>query len=72
MYWCSKQVKKIKSKEKKFFSMGRGLAFHVCLSNVPTNFIYSFIFGLLSGNSNIVKMPSKNFIEKKNNFINPR
>ncbi len=65
MYWCSKQIKLIKSKEKKFLAMGRGLAFHVCPSNVPTNFIYSFIFGLLSGNSNIVKIPNKNFTEKK-------
>ena len=64
MYWCSNKIKLIKSKEKKFLAMGRGLAFHVCPSNVPTNFIYSFIFGLLSGNSNIVKIPSKNFTEK--------
>ena len=40
------------------------MIFHVCPSNVPTNFIYSFFFGLLSGNSNIVKVPSKNFSEK--------
>ena len=64
MYWCSKQIKLIKSEEKKFLAMGRGLAFHVCPSNVPTNFIYSFLFGLLSGNSNIVKIPNKNFTEK--------
>lgn len=64
MYWCCKQIKLIKSEEKKFLAMGRGLAFHVCPSNVPTNFIYSFLFGLLSGNSNIVKIPNKNFTEK--------
>ena len=64
MYWCSKQIKLIKSEEKKFLAMGRGLAFHVCPSNVPTNFIYSFLFGLLSGNSNIVIIPNKNFTEK--------
>ncbi len=45
--------------------LGRGLVFHICPSNVPTNFIYSFFFGLLSGNSNIIKIPSTNFHEKK-------
>ncbi len=65
MFWCNKQVKKIKSKKKNFLVVGRGLAFHICPSNVPTNFVYSFIFGLLSGNSNVVKIPSKDFKEKK-------
>ena len=45
--------------------VGRGLAFHICPSNVPTNFFYSFIFGLLSGNSNIIKMPSIHSEQKK-------
>ena len=41
--------------------LGRGLAFHVAPSNVPVNFAYSLVSGLLSGNSNIVKVPSKPF-----------
>jgi len=45
--------------------VGRGLAFHICPSNVPTNFFYSFIFGLLSGNSNLIKMPSIHSEQKK-------
>ncbi len=45
--------------------IGRGLAFHICPSNVPTNFVYSFIFGLLSGNSNLVKMSSISSDQKK-------
>ncbi len=45
--------------------LGRGVIFHICPSNIPTNFIYSFIFGLLSGNSNIVKMPSKRSKQKE-------
>ena len=65
--WASK--KSVKKLEKKFESdqirLGRGLIFHICPSNVPTNFIYSFFFGLLSGNSNIVKIPSKKFREKE-------
>lgn len=65
VYWCNNCLKSIKKNNDNFLSLGRGLVFHICPSNVPTNFIYSFIFGLLSGNSNIVKMPSKPFIEKK-------
>jgi hypothetical protein len=41
--------------------IGRGLAFHVTPSNVPMNFAYSYIAGLISGNSNIVRVPSKEF-----------
>ena len=48
---------------KKELYIGRGLVFHVVPSNVPTNFIYSLTFGLLSGNSNIIKLPEKNFIQ---------
>jgi hypothetical protein len=66
IFWTS--YKKIGEAKKKFLSgnirLGRGLIFHICPSNVPTNFIYSFFFGLLSGNSNIVKVPSKVFPEK--------
>ena len=66
IFWTS--YKKIKEVKEKFISknirLGRGLIFHICPSNVPTNFIYSFFFGLLSGNSNIVKVPSKVFPEK--------
>ena len=43
--------------------MGLGLIFHVTPSNIPTNFAYSLVFGLLSGNSNIIRVPSKNFTQ---------
>ena len=42
---------------------GLGLLFHITPSNIPTNFAYSLIFGLITGNSNIVKVPSKKFEE---------
>ena len=67
MIWSSKSnISKINDnlKEDKF-RLGRGLVFHICPSNVPVNFVYSFFLGLLSGNSNIIKIPSKNFPEKK-------
>jgi len=41
--------------------LGHGLVFHIAPSNVPLNFAYSFAFGLLAGNSNIVKTTSKDF-----------
>ena len=41
--------------------IGQGLIFHVTPSNIPTNFAYSLIFGLLTGNSNVVKVTSKKF-----------
>ncbi|MDR2169782.1 MAG: hypothetical protein LBP59_06545 [Planctomycetaceae bacterium] len=41
--------------------LGRGLIFHIAPSNIPVNFAFSFVFGLLAGNSNIVRVPSKSF-----------
>ena len=41
--------------------LGLGVVFHITPSNVPVNFAFSFVFGLLSGNANIVRVPSKPF-----------
>lgn len=41
--------------------LGRGLLFHIAPSNVAVNFAYSLVTGLLAGNLNIVRVPSKNF-----------
>jgi len=41
--------------------LGIGLLFHITPSNIPTNFAYSLVFGLITGNSNIIKVPSKKF-----------
>ncbi|MDC1096229.1 acyl-CoA reductase [Pelagibacteraceae bacterium] len=65
VFWCSRKKKELEKHKLNSFRVGRGLVFHICPSNVPTNFIYSFFFGLLSGNSNIVKLPSRDFKEKK-------
>ena len=48
-------------KRDSFNRVGVGLVFHITPSNVPTNFVYSLIFGLLSGNSNFIKVPSKDY-----------
>ena len=62
-FWCRK--KNILNLKQKFNTsntrVGLGLIFHVTPSNIPTNFAYSLIFGLITGNSNIVKVPSKKF-----------
>lgn len=41
--------------------IGRGMAFHIAPSNVPINYAYSLVTGLLTGNANVVKIPSKPF-----------
>ena len=41
--------------------LGRGLCFHIAPSNIPINFAFSWLFALLAGNSNIVRLPSRNF-----------
>ena len=41
--------------------LGRGTAFHIAPSNVPVNYAYSLAAGLLTGNANIVRLPSKPF-----------
>ncbi|CAP56945.1 acyl-CoA reductase [Gluconacetobacter diazotrophicus] len=40
---------------------GWGTAVHVAPANIPINFAFSLVFGLLAGNSNIVRMPSRHF-----------
>lgn len=46
-------------------AVGRGLAFHIAPSNVPINFAYTLISGLLAGNANIVKASSKDFMQTR-------
>ena len=41
--------------------IGRGILFHIAPSNVPINFGYSLVAGLLAGNNNIVRVSSKQF-----------
>ncbi|MBQ8056676.1 MAG: hypothetical protein IJ270_07700, partial [Paludibacteraceae bacterium] len=40
---------------------GRGMVFHIAPSNVPINFAYSLLVGMLSGNVNVVRVSNKNF-----------
>lgn len=62
-FWCRKssvlQMKKAYPDLSE--RRGRGLAFHIAPSNVAVNFAYSLMVGLLSGNANIVRVPSRDF-----------
>lgn len=42
-------------------TLGRGVTFHIAPSNVPINFAYSLVAGLLSGNAVIVRVSEKEF-----------
>ena len=65
-FWCRKS--NINSLKKKYLDnslrLGRGIVFHITPTNVAINFAYSFVFGLLSGNSNIVRVAKKNPVNK--------
>lgn len=67
-FWCRKKnIILIKDKFNELDNnFGRGLGIHIAPSNVPTAFAFSLAFGMLSGNSNIIKVSSKeNFITNK-------
>ena len=62
-FWCRRSAL-IQEKNKYddiALRLGRGIVFHIAPSNVPVNFAFSFVAGLLAGNANIVRLPSKNF-----------
>ena len=61
-YWCRPANLKRLRDQRTFdpqFRMGLGLTFHICPANVPVNFAFSMAFGLLSGNSCVLRLPSK-------------
>lgn len=62
-FMCRKSnIEKLRSKiNQNEFRRGLGLLFHITPSNIPTNFAYSLLFGVLSGNTNVIKVPSKKF-----------
>lgn len=63
-FFCRKAnllLLKKKYHDSSVFKLGRGLVFHIAPSNVPVNFAFSLMISLLSGNSNIVRVPSQKF-----------
>jgi len=64
-FWCRKKnlIKLGNDIINKNLRVGVGLIFHITPSNVPTNFLFSLILGLITGNSNIIKVPQRKFSE---------
>ena len=61
-FWCRRSnLTKMRNSylQNEVLRMGLGLTFHICPANVPINFAFSMAFGLLSGNSCIIRLPSK-------------
>ncbi len=59
-YFCRKSsIERVLNEREPISSRyGWGIAVHIAPSNVPVNFAFSFVFGLLSGNNNLVRLPS--------------
>lgn len=62
-YWCRKaNIAKLKQDfSETHLRLGLGLVFHITPSNVPVNFAFSYVFSLLAGNANVVRVPTKGF-----------
>lgn len=63
-FFCRKSnLMKLKEQycDSKVLRLGRGVLFHIAPSNVPINFAYSLVTGLLAGNTNVVRVSSKRF-----------
>ncbi|MBB36106.1 MAG: acyl-CoA reductase [Hirschia sp.] len=60
-FWCRKaNLQKLKAAHDDHKArLGLGLVFHVAPGNVPINFAFSLAFGLLAGNTNVVRVPSR-------------
>ena len=57
----TENLRKHHEKADRNIRLGRGMAFHIAPSNVPVNFAYSLAAGLLTGNRNMVRIPTKDF-----------
>ncbi len=66
-FWCRKKniLKFSNFYKSSGYRLGRGRVLHITPSNVPVNFAFSLAFGLLSGNYNIVRLPTTNFEQTK-------
>lgn len=62
-FWARKgNLLRLKEKhEDKLMRIGRGVAFHITPSNIPVHFALSYMFGLLSGCVNIIKVTTKDY-----------
>ena len=60
-FWCrsSNLNKIITNIDSRHLRVGLGLVYHNSPSNVPVNFAFSLAFGILSGNTSLVRLSSK-------------
>jgi Acyl-CoA reductase (LuxC) len=61
-YWCRQaHLTRLKQQHERvpMLRMGLGMTFHICPANVPVNFAFSMAFGLLAGNTCVLRLPSK-------------
>ena len=66
-FWCRKSnLNNLKlNYQNKYKMFGRGNVLHITPSNASMNFAFSLAMGLLSGNSNIVRLPNRVFLQTK-------
>lgn len=66
-FWCrEKHLRQWKMEEKEDEnSLGLGMAFHIAPSNIPLLFAYSMVFGLLSGNGNVIRISQRTMEQSK-------
>ncbi len=65
-FWCRKQhVLHWRAKTQGETRMGWGLIFHIAPSNIPVLFAYSMVFGLLSGNGNVIRISQRTLDEAR-------
>ena len=61
-FFCRKaNIESLKNEYSEEGRIGRGLSFHIAPSNVPINFAYTLVAGLLAGNACVVRTSSKDF-----------
>lgn len=60
-FWCRRAniESLLKRQDTTRLRVSLGLVFHICPSNVPINAAYSLVFSFLSGNTSVVRLPSK-------------
>lgn len=64
-FWCRKaNLEALKTDfDTKHTRLALGSVFHIAPSNVPINFAFSYVFSLLAGNANVVRVSSKVFVQ---------
>ncbi len=64
-FWIRKKgIENIANKyQSDMLRLGRGVAFHITPANIPIQFAVSLVYGMLSGNTNIVRISDKEFEE---------